>query len=286
MARKANEIVDGNVNLTKLDASEMTALRLNTEHGKYCILGLTPMIYNSMSFHAKTSLLYPRAGKMNDAEKAANIKHDPLAEFRASLYRHDYEGSAKGAPPTRLYFPSSGFKKTISNAALDMPGMKKAQVGRLTWIDGDKIDIFGVPQLLMSVVTSAGISKAPDIRTRGILPQWACRVTVTWVKPLIKGQQIDTLFAAGGMLSGIGDYRQGKGGASYGQFEIVNDDDPRFLAVTKLGYAAQNTAIADPACYDKESQELLSWFVEERDRRGDGNRRRRVSPLNGDAAHV
>lgn len=42
---------------------------------------------------------------------------------------------------------STSFKGAIRSAALDMPGAKKAQIGRLTYIAGDFVGIYGVPKL-------------------------------------------------------------------------------------------------------------------------------------------
>src|SRR5580765_1634842 len=175
-----------------------------------CILGTSPLILNRMSEKAKRELLMPK-GRKNAIEKATTLKHEPVAEYRASAYRlHDEDA------PTLLAILSTAFKRAIGTAALDMPGAKKAQIGRLTYIEGEYVGIFGVPKLFMSIVRSADMNKTPDVRTRAIVPQWACRVGITYVEPLIRPQAVANLLAAAGLTVGVGDWRSEKGAGSYG----------------------------------------------------------------------
>ena len=93
-----------------------------------CILGESPLIFNRMAEKAKRELLLPK-GKKTAADRAQSIKHDPIAEFRASVYQR------KGDGPTRLIFPAPAFKGAMASAALETPGAKKAQIGRLAWVE-------------------------------------------------------------------------------------------------------------------------------------------------------
>ena len=121
----------------------------------------------------------------------------------------------------------------------------------------------------MSVTRSADFNKTPDVRTRAIIPAWACRVTVRFTTPMLKETVVSNLFAAAGLIQGVGDWRNEKGSGTYGQFTLVKPDDPEFRRIVKEGGRnAQIKAMDNPECYDMDSEELLSWFVAEADRRG------------------
>lgn len=227
-----------------------------------CVLGTSPIILNRMSEKAKRELLLPK-GRKTAAEKATTLKHNPLEEYRASAYRIQSADS-----PTLLAILSTSFKGAMATAALDLPGAKKAQIGRLTYVNGDYVPIYGLPQLFMSVVRSADMNKTPDIRTRAIIPEWACRLKVTYIKPLMTPQAVLNLIAASGLTIGVGDWRPEKGKGNYGQFEIVSDEDARFMDIVKRGQRmAQQAALDTPVCYDDETSSLLAWFDDEMDAR-------------------
>jgi hypothetical protein len=211
--------------------------------------------------------LLPR-GRLSAADKQTNLKHEPVKEFRNSVYRRrpNEEG------PTRLTFPASAFKRCIAESALDLPGgATKSKIARLTWIDSVSLDVYGAPQMLMSVVRNSDMKRTPDIRTRAILPQWAASFTVNFAQSVVRATAVANLFQAAGMICGIGDFRQQKGGGSFGQFMMVEPDDETFLAIREHGaMAAQDEVLnADhPPCYDRETETLLSWYETEITRRG------------------
>lgn len=232
----------------------------------FLLIGTSPMLYNAVSAKARRELLFP-APKKNAAARQQNLKHDPLSEYRNSVYVSDNPEA-----PTRLVFPSRAFKKAMATAALDIPGATKAAVGRLSWVPGDKIAIYGVPKLHMGVVRSADFNKTPDIRTRAILEEWCCAVRVNWVEPQLNQNNVVKLLGAAGLLCGIGDFRQEKGAGSYGQYRIADGpDDPELIRIMNQGgRAAQIAAMQNPVCYDEETFELYSWFNEEVERRHRG----------------
>lgn len=243
---------------------EIDVVQLRQGEVTVCVLGRSPLIYNAMSEKAKCELLMPK-GRMTSAEKRTNLKHDPIEEFQNSVYRVMGDNS-----PTRLVFPSAGFKRALMDAALDMPtNASKAQMGRLTYVVGSDVSIWGVPELLMSVVRSADMNKTPDVRTRAILPQWASKVTIRYVEPMLNATTVTTLLAAAGFVLGIGDFRQQKGAGNYGTFELVSEDNEEYQAVLSAGHlAAQDAALADPVPHDAASDNLLQWYNTERERRG------------------
>lgn len=238
--------------------SEITdILKVSTGSFDCCIVGTSPLVLNRMSEKAKHDLLMPR-GRKSAIEKATSLKHVPVDEYRASAYTLK-EG------PTLLALMATAFKGALRSAALDMPGAKKAQIGRLTYIEGDYVGIYGVPKLYMSIVRSADMNKTPDVRTRAIVPAWACLLRVTFVQPLIRAQAVANLLAAAGITIGVGDGRPEKGAMSYGQFRIADKDDLEFKHIVKEGGRdAQQAGLDAPVCYDDETTELLSWFDSER----------------------
>jgi hypothetical protein len=229
----------------------------------YHIVGETPLLMNSMSVKAQRELLLPR-GRKTAAEKQGSLKHDPLQEYRDSIYR------ARKGSDTVLALLNTQFKAALCTAALDVPGAKKAQIGRLTSIEGgEKLALYGVPQIMCSVVRSADINKTPDIRTRCIVPRWACTVEVTYTIPVLNATVISSLFATAGYTMGVGDWRPQKGSGTFGRWRIVEPTDKEYLEIIKTGgAAAQQAALDDPESYDDETDELLSWYDVEVRRRG------------------
>jgi hypothetical protein len=207
-------------------------------------------------------LLLP-AGRKTAADKAVSLKHDPIAEFRDSVYRLSAPG------PTLLGLPAPAFKGAMASAALDIPGTRKAEIGRLCWVMGQTVALYGVPELLMSVVRSADIGRTPDIRTRAIFPRWACIIEVAFITPRLTEVAIGNLLAAAGVLAGVGDFRQEKGKGNFGQFRLADQTDQELVEVMETGgLAEQKAALANPKCFDLETEGLLSWYESEVLRRG------------------
>lgn len=234
----------------------ISVLEINKGEIEFLIKGTSPLIFHRMSEKVKQELLFPK-GRKTAADKATSIKHNPIQEYRDTVYRSKSEETA-------LMVPAIMFKAALSNAALDIPGATKAQIGRLVYVVGDEIPVYGVPELLMSVTRSSDINRTPDVRTRAILPQWACKVSVQYIKPNISEQSIVNLMAAAGVISGIGDYRQQKGKSSYGQFELVSTSDKEWKEIVKTGgRKAQEEALENPGFYDYDSEDLYTWFYNE-----------------------
>jgi hypothetical protein len=222
--------------------------------------GRTPLICNRMAGKAMRELLVPR-GKKGKAEREQSLKHDPISEYRNSMDLRDGKG------PTRIVFPAPAVKGAIASAALETKGTSKAQIGRLVWVEGFSCDLYGVPQLHMGVVRSADMNKTPDVRTRAILPQWCLSATIQYVKPQMNETTLFQLLSNGGIIIGIGDFRQEKGKGNYGQFELATEADCRDI-IKSGGMKAQDEAIKNPQCFDADTAELLAWFHAEIEKRG------------------
>lgn len=245
------------------DSGEIQILEVVKGRMDFCILGTSPLIMNRMSQKVWHELLAPK-GKKNAVEKASSLKHDPIQEFRAAPYRMDDESA-----PTLLGILPTAFKRAMGTAALDTPGAKKTQIGRLVYIEGEMLPVFGIPKVFMAITRSADMNKTPDVRTRALLPEWACQLSVTFTKPILREQSIANLLAAAGFQAGVGDWRQEKGSGAYGSFKLVSADDADFQRIiTSQGRAAQEEALANPVAHNAETEEMLAWFDVEIRRRG------------------
>lgn len=238
---------------------EITIDRISTGTLTVQIVGTSPLYFNSMSNKAKRTLLMPEVmSRKTRAERASDFKHRPVEEFRGSVY-----SQANGE--TYLEMPSPAFKGSMMTAALDLPNVRKKEIGRLVWVEGYRVPIWGVPFLKMDVVRSADMNKTPDVRTRAFLPEWCSEITLSFMQPNLTAKSIINLLAAGGLISGVGDFRQEKGKGSFGQFRLVESrEDPDFVRITSGGgRAEQIQAMNEATPFDEETAEMLSWYSAE-----------------------
>lgn len=226
------------------------------------LVGQTPFYCNRMAEKAKRTLLLP-SGLMSKGQKATRLKHAPFAEYRDSPYRRGVVGD------TRILMVGSAIKKAIATAALEMPtSVAKTQINRLVSTPEEYVPIWGVPRLDMAVVRQAGMNRTPDIRTRARIDHWAMRVKVNWLEPMLTETKIAQLIIAAGMMCGVGDWRQEKGGSA-GTWRLAEADDKELLdIIAGGGYLAQEEALREPECSNGETEDLLNWYREEMDRRG------------------
>lgn len=238
---------------TKAKDAEVSIVTLIEGEMKFCILGTSPLVFNRLPEKARRELLFPQ--KKTAATKAANMKHDPIAEFRASPYRM----LDKKAPTVLAVLPTM-FKQAMGTAALCTPGAKRTDIDRMVRVDWENLPCYGVPKVFCAITRSADMNRTPDVRTRAILPEWACRFTVRFEKPILREQTIADLLSAAGRVSGICDWRQEKGSGSFGSFKLVSETDKDFQRILKMGREAQEDALENWVAYDQDTAELLSWF--------------------------
>ena len=244
------------IEVRKVDKETITAL----------VRGNTPFVCNAMNAKVMRDLLDPPP-KKTKAEQELTIKHDPVEEYRRSAYR-----SMENDGPTRILFPAAGFKKAMASAALELPGVKKAQIGRLCWVEGVMVPIYGIPQMWMTVTRMANPAKTPDVRTRAIIPEWAAIIRVSFVKPNLRRTPVMNLLASAGVFIGVGDGRPEKGAMTFGQFETVKDSDEAHRRIVETGgREAQDNALENPTFFDQETADLFGWWKENtKERREDG----------------
>ncbi len=239
----------------KTEVSEISILEISQGEMQIAVVGTSPYYYNRMAMKAKQTLLMGGRRK-TDADKAANLKHNPPEEYRDSVYKW-----LDDAHPTRLKIPAPSFKGAMGTAALVLPGTKKTEIGRLVWVTDPYVNFYGLPKLSMDVVRSADVAKTPDIRTRAKIDRWASIFTLRFVTPNLTAKGIINLVAASGIVAGVGDFRQEKGKGSFGQFRVADLDDPELLEIMATGgRRAQDEALEIVETYDDDSEELLIWY--------------------------
>lgn len=258
MAQKKRDPAAGEqtVDIVALDRREVAV----------AIIWETPLIFNRMSEKVRQGLLLP-SGRKTDADKLANLKHDPVAEYRASPYRLKSDKE-----PTLLGIPAGAFKKAIGRAAVRMPGATMAEIGQMTRVittnEENLVPVFGIPYLKMDVARSHDISRTPDVRTRACLKQWAAILRISFMHPNLNQKTIVNLLSAAGQIVGVGDWRQEKGSGEFGCWRLTDSDDADLrLILRDGGRIAQIDALETPVPYDSESADLLSWYTTELERR-------------------
>jgi hypothetical protein len=254
MAKRTKATEDREDVVVEINEIESAELRFN-------VLGASPLIMHRYPFKAWQELLLPSI-KENRAALEQTLKHQPYREYRESFYRNR-DKAAKAF----FHLPNGMFAGAIAQAAVDIPGAARAQIERLTRVPDVNIEVFGVPQVFCAMVRNSGYPRTPDVRTRPIFPQWACRVTVRYCRPQLTERAIGRLMGAAGLIVGVGDWRGEKGGP-FGSYRIVNNNDPEFnLIVNKQGREPQEEAYNNPVFYDEDTENILTWFTEEVRRR-------------------
>jgi hypothetical protein len=236
-------------------------LQIDQGKAEFCIVGTTPTITSRMSGKAWRELFMPKT--KTKSERQGTLKHQPFQEFWDSPYTLREENA-----PTFIACLGSQFKGMLCGAALDMPGVAKTQIKRLVTVSGNRLPLYGLPQMFCSIVRSSDMNKTPDVRTRLIIPEWAARVTVTFTKPALNAKSIANLMSAAGFTQGLGEWRPEKGSGDYGQFKIVAPTDADFKRITKMGRKQQIQAMLNPEYYDDETEDLMAWAAEEAENRG------------------
>lgn len=243
------------------DTTEVRVEALRRGTVRLRIIGETALFQNRMANKAKQQLLVG-SQKKGKADRA-NIKHDPLAEYR---------NSAEIMPdgPTALGLRIVAVKAAMATAALETPGLTKTSAQRLLFMPGDFTPLYGIPQLRMDPVRSADINRTPDIRSRCYLPKWGAEITINFVTPQLSVQGVVALLCNAGVLVGVGDYRQEKGKGSFGSFRVLGEGEKDLDwddLVKNHGREPQLAALENPEYADKDTHDLMEFYVGEVRRR-------------------
>lgn len=245
----------------KTETAEIRVEPLRRASVKLRIIGETPLFQNRMAAKAAQQLLV--GGRRKTKADRAEIKHDPLTEFRNSA-----EILKDG--PTALGLRVIAVKAAMATAALETAGLTKTSAQRLIFMPGDFTPLYGTPQLRMDIVRSADINRTPDVRTRAYLPVWGAEIEIQYVVPQLSAQSVVSLLCNAGVLVGVGDYRQEKGKGAFGSFRVIGEgqkDDEWDDLVANHGRAVQVPALAEPEYADKDTADLMEFFFEETQRR-------------------
>jgi len=249
--------------LKKQVSAEIEIMEVSMGVLRLHLLGTSALIMNRLSNKAKHELLLPEQKKKNRAERSSVLKHDPLGEFRESVYLN-----RSATEPTLFHMPSGAIRKAIAKVATYVPGSSRTEIGTLVTVPEQQINIWGIPALYMATVRQAGMQRTPDIRTRAAFAEWATIVEVRYVRSLLNERTLVNLAGAAGILIGVGDGRTEKGTFSFGSFKMVPEDDADLKRIMKtMGRKPQEQAMQAPTFHDEDSQELYSWFEKEVDRR-------------------
>src|SRR5262245_12142908 len=141
------------------DVQVIEIQRLETGTTELCLLGKN-LLMNRMPKKAWEQLLLPPR-QVNRRARQATLKHNPPEEFRDAIYK-----CRDDKAPTYIHMPDGSIKRAISQAAIDIPGATKAEIGRLVQVITPTIHIWGRPYLHMGIVRMANVGRTPDVRTR------------------------------------------------------------------------------------------------------------------------
>lgn len=226
------------------------------------IVGTSPLIMHRFNQKAWQELLLP-SGRKNQAALDAGLKHDPLTEYRGCFYRN-----RNPKAPTLFHVPNGMIHGALTSAALDIEGVARSKLERLTSIATPDIHLYGVPKLAMHMVRNSDMNRTPDVRTRPVFDRWAISgIAIEYKVNPLGDSQIINLFAAAGVIIGIGDWRPQKGGP-FGKFRLADANDKELKELTaRAGRSAQQSAYDSPDEYDDDTEELLTWFNAEISRR-------------------
>jgi hypothetical protein len=226
------------------------------------VLGITPLIMHRKSIEEEFKLLVGKQQK-NLAEIAQTLKHDPLDEYRQSMYLNRDRDE-----PTLVHFPAGAFSQTISTACKHMPGATQSQIASTVTVTSDQVNIYGVPCLGMDPARNSGINRSADIRSRPYFVEWCCSFDIEFMPDMIGAAAVMNLLNAGGKFVGIGDWRPGKGkGGTKGRFMVVPPNHPAILRIMKQGRVLQQRAYDNPTFFDERAQTLYARYVKDTKRR-------------------
>lgn len=189
------------------------------------IVGDTPLIMHKWSEKAKKEILDKQ---MKKAKSKGHDAKSPIEDFINSMYWLEGEPEEPTAEALneamkhnpRFGFPSVAFKAAAVSAGYRL-GVTQNKVSQNAafHIDGEMVEIHGVPTMREDMVRVGGISKTADIRYRAEFADWYAIIPIRYNAGQISLEQLANLFNLGGFACGVGEWRVEKGG-SFGMFHV------------------------------------------------------------------
>ena len=197
---------------------------INKQILTFKIIGESPLVVHNWVQKAKRH--------MNDIEVQRSRRKNsyipnPMEEFIESLYwiegkPTEYTEEAFAAAVqngARFGFPSTVFKSSAVTGGYRSGFTKdKVSVYGMFHINGEMVEIIGTPVMRKDMIRVANGDSIP--RYRGMFPQWEAMIELTYNANVVTPEQIVNLFACGGKVCGIGEWRLEKGG-DWGRYRAV-----------------------------------------------------------------
>lgn len=195
-------MTDATVNIDRIDADSV----------RVPIIGTAPLIMHNWSEKAKRQMLDNMQGR-----KAPRTLKDPEAEYESAFYRTKEDGYG---------FPVLAFKAaTIDASRFYGKNVTKVGLRQSLFFTGTYspscnmalVEITGTPRMREDVVR-VGMS-GTDLRYRPEFPEWSTEIVVTYVKSTLTLDSLLSLIDAGGIGTGVGEWRPQKNG-DFGTYKV------------------------------------------------------------------
>lgn len=190
------------VEISRIDAETLTVP----------IVGTAPLIVHAWSEKARRQMLDAMQGR-----KAPKAAKNPEAEYEAAFYRTkdgDY-GFPVLAFKAATVEASRFYGKTVTKVGLRQSLFFTGEYSLTA--NQSLVTIAGEPHMREDVV-KVGIN-GRDLRYRPEFPEWSTTLTVTYVKSSLTRDSILSLIDAGGLGTGVGEWRPEKDG-DFGTYRI------------------------------------------------------------------
>lgn len=196
--------------------------RIDAETMQVPILGTAPLIMHNWSEKARRQMLDNMQGR-----KAPKEAKDPEAEYQSAFYRTKDGGYG---------FPVLAFKAaTVEASRFYGKSVTKVGLRQTLFFSGEYsetakqslVTITGEPHMREDVV-KVGMS-GRDLRYRPEFPDWSTILTVTYVKSTLTRESVLSLIDAGGMGTGVGEWRPEKDG-DFGTYRVDPTRDIQVVA--------------------------------------------------------
>ena len=191
------------------------------------IEGTNILYIHRISKKYEQQLIKQAAGKPKQTQKG--VVRDFDAEFIGSLYYLDSKGHEvaipkKITPKMRFGFPASGFKKAMVSACLFYKSIKKAEAKQLFFIEGQFVEIKGIPakdEFLCRIGGKGPGTGTPAIGIRAKFMKWMAVISIRFCVDAISASSIINLLSEAGKHVGIGEDRPGKSGNNFGTWKLL-----------------------------------------------------------------